>query len=72
VGKFSKAKKKKLGAGRAENKVPKKKTEIRAEKRQTKKLNLGWRRDRKENPINAPPSIQVGALGGCWCTLAVT
>jgi hypothetical protein len=42
VGKVSKAKKekKKLGAGRGENKVAKK-TEIRAEKGQTKKVNLG-------------------------------
>ncbi len=28
-----------------------------------KKINLGWQRDRKENPINAP-SIHVGALVG--------
>ncbi len=49
------------GGGRGENKVAKNKTEIRAEKRQTKKLNLGWHRDRKESPINAP-SIHVGAL----------
>jgi hypothetical protein len=34
-------KEKKLGRGRGENKVAKK-TEIRAEKGQTKKLNLGW------------------------------
>jgi hypothetical protein len=39
------------------------KTEIRAEKGQTRKVNLGWHRDRKENPISAP-SIQVGALVG--------
>jgi len=32
-----------------------------------KKLNLGWHRDRKENPINAP-SIQVSALVGA-CAL---
>jgi len=31
----------KLGEGRGENKVPKKKTEIRAEKGQTEKVNLG-------------------------------
>jgi len=40
-----------------------KKTEIRAEKGQTKNVNLGWHRDRKENPISAP-SIHVGALVG--------
>jgi hypothetical protein len=40
-----------------------KKIEIRAEKRQTKKVNLGWHKDRKENPISAP-SIHVGALVG--------
>jgi len=39
------------------------KTEIRAEKGQRKKVNLGWHRDRKENPISAP-SIHVGALEG--------
>jgi len=38
-----------------------KNTEIRAEKGQTKKVSLGWHRDRKENPISAP-SIHVGAL----------
>ncbi len=40
-----------------------KKTEIRAEKGQTKKVNLGGHRDRKENSIFAP-SIHVGALVG--------
>ncbi len=30
---------------------------------QTKVVNLGWHRDRKENPISAP-SIHVGALVG--------
>ncbi len=40
-----------------------KKTEIRAEKGQTIKVNLGWHRDRKENRISAP-SIHVGALVG--------
>jgi hypothetical protein len=40
-----------------------KKTEIRAEKGQTKNVNLGWHRDRKENSISAP-SIHVGALVG--------
>ncbi len=39
------------------------KTEIRAEKGQRRKVNLGWHRDRKENPISAP-SIHVGALVG--------
>jgi hypothetical protein len=39
------------------------KTEIRAEKGQTRKVNLGSHRDRKENPISAP-SIHVGALVG--------
>jgi hypothetical protein len=43
----------KLGRGPGENKVAKK-TEIKAEKCQTKKVNLGWHRDRKENPITAP------------------
>ncbi len=42
-------------------KKKKKKTEIRAEKGQTKKVNLGWHRDRKEKPISAP-FIHVGAL----------
>jgi hypothetical protein len=51
-----------------------KKTEIRAEKGQIKKVNLGWHRDRKEEYISAP-SIHVGALvcaGSLWpiCTLA--
>ncbi len=51
-----------------------KKSEIRAEKGQTKKLNQGWHRDRKEKHIGAP-SIHVGALvraGSLWpiCTLA--
>jgi hypothetical protein len=41
----------------------KKKTEIRVEKGQRKKVNLGWHRDRKQNPITAP-SIHVGALVG--------
>jgi len=33
------------------------------EKRQTKKINLGWHMDRKDNHINAP-SIHIGALVG--------
>ncbi len=46
------------------------KTKKRAENGQRKKqVNLGWHKDRKESPINAP-SIHVGALGGCWFTLA--
>ncbi len=43
-----------------------KKTEIRADQgreKAKKKVNLGWHRDRKENPISAP-SIHVGALVG--------
>ncbi len=62
--------KKKLGRGGEKIKLQKK-TEIRAEKGQTKKLNLGWHRDRKENPISAP-SIHVGALvgaGSLWPAL---
>jgi hypothetical protein len=34
-----------------------------AEKGQRKKLDLGWHKDKKENPISAPP-IHVGALVG--------
>ncbi len=49
--------------GQGENKVPKRKTEIRAEEGQRKKVKLGWHRDRKEIPISAP-SIHVGALVG--------
>jgi hypothetical protein len=49
--------------GRGENKVPKKKTEIRDKKGQRKKVKLGWQRDRKENPMSVP-SIHVGALVG--------
>ncbi len=44
------------------------KTEVRAEKGQTEKVNLGWHRDRKRNPDSAP-SIRVGALvdaGSLW------
>jgi len=36
---------------------------IMVEKTQTKKINLGWHMDRKDNPISAP-SIHVGALVG--------
>jgi len=46
----------------------KKQTGIRAEKGQTKKVNQGWHRDRKENPFSVP-SIHVGALvraGSLW------
>jgi hypothetical protein len=39
------------------------KTKVRAEKGQTKKINLGWHMNRKENPITAP-SIHIGALVG--------
>jgi hypothetical protein len=65
VGKVSKAKKerKRNWEGGGEKTKLQKSTEIRAEKGQTKKLNLGWHRDRKENPISAP-SIHVGALMG--------
>jgi hypothetical protein len=45
--KFQKQQKRKLGEGQGENKVPKNKSEIRAEKGQRKKVNLGWNRDRK-------------------------
>jgi hypothetical protein len=60
-----KKKKKKLEGGQGENKVPKK-IDIRVDKareKAKKKVNLGWHKDRKENPINAP-SIHVGALEG--------
>ncbi len=60
---FKSKRKKKPGGGRGENKVAKKKVEIRAEKGQAKKVNLGWHRDRKENRISAP-SIHIGALVG--------
>jgi hypothetical protein len=49
-------------------KFQKKQTEIRAEKGQRKKVNLGWHRDRKEKTISAP-SIHVGApvgAGSLW------
>jgi len=61
----SKAKKNKwkLGGGWGEKIKFQKKTEIRAEKGQRKKVNLGWHRDRKENLMSAP-SIHVGALVG--------
>ncbi len=58
-----KKKKKKNWVGAGEKIKLQKKTEIRAEKGQTKKVSLGWHRDRKENPISAP-SIHVGALVG--------
>jgi hypothetical protein len=61
--KKKKKKEKNWVGSRGENKVVKKTTEIRAEKGQRKKVNLGWHRDRKENPISAP-SIHVGALVG--------
>jgi len=71
AGKLSKAKKKikkETGWGRGENKITKKKAEIRAEKGKILKVNLGRHRDRKENPISAP-FIYVGALvaaGSLW------
>jgi hypothetical protein len=49
--------KKKPGEGQGENKVPKKK------KKKKNRVDVGCRRDRKENPISAP-SIHVGALVG--------
>jgi hypothetical protein len=58
-----KRKKRKLGGGRAENEVPKKKLRSRLRKGQRKKVNMGWHMDRKENPIGAP-SIHIGALMG--------
>jgi hypothetical protein len=66
-------KKKKTGWGRGENKVPKKnekKRKLRSglRKGKQKNVNLGWRRDRKENPISAP-SIHGGSLVGCWFPL---
>ncbi len=63
VGKVSKAKEKRNRAGGREKIKLQKKVEIRAEKWQTKKVNLGWHRDRKENRISAP-SIHIGALVG--------
>jgi len=62
VRKVSKAKKKKLNGEWGENKVAKK-TKIKAENGQTKKINLGWHMDKKDNPISSP-SIHVGALVG--------
>jgi hypothetical protein len=50
------------GAGRKSS-CKKKLGGERAEKGQTKNVNLGCHRDRKENPISAP-SIHVGALVG--------
>ncbi len=74
-GKSFKSQKQKNWVGGGEKiKFPKKKTEIRAEKGETKNVNLIWHRDRKENPISAP-SIHVGALVGAgllWPTLAHT
>ncbi len=67
--KFQKPKKKKTGARWWENKVAKKNWDqgwsalISAEKRQTKSVNLGWDRDRKDNPISTP-SVPVGPLVG--------
>jgi hypothetical protein len=58
-----KKKKKKNWMGGGEKIKLQNKTEIRAEQGQTKKVSLGWHRDRKENPISAP-SIHVGALVG--------
>ncbi len=73
VGKVSKAKKKikkkmKPGGGRGENKVAKKKTEIRAETGQTKKVNLGWHRERESYQCTIHPRWRTA---GCCFTLAV-
>jgi hypothetical protein len=66
VGKVSK---KNPGGGRGENKVVKKlRSGLRKGKQ--KKVNLGWDRDRKENPISAP-SIHVGALVGAGENLTI-
>ncbi len=70
MGKVSKAHKKRNQVRDGEKIKLQKKPKIRAEKAQTKKVNLGWHRDRKENPVSAP-SIHGGALGGCWFTLAL-
>jgi hypothetical protein len=78
-GKSFKSKRKRINrVGGGEKIKLQKKTEIRAEKGQRKKLNLGWHRDRKENPISAP-SIHVGALVGAaslwplkWYNLPLT
>jgi hypothetical protein len=51
-------------AGGEKIKFQKNKIEIRAEKGQRKKTNMGWHMDGKENSISAP-SIHVG-----WFTLA--
>jgi len=64
----SQNKKKKPGRGGEKTKLQKK-TEIRADQGKQKKVNLGWHRDRKRNPISAP-SIHVGALVGAAFTLA--
>jgi hypothetical protein len=65
VGKVSRAgkkkKKKKTRWGRGKNKVAKTNWRSGLRKGKQKKVNLGWHRDRKENPILAP-SIHVGAL----------
>ncbi len=74
---FKRKKIKKLGGGRGENEVPEKKLRsglISAEKGQRKKVNMGWHRDRKENPISAP-SIHIGALvgaGSLWPQVRVS
>jgi hypothetical protein len=62
-GKSLKKKEKRNWVGTREKIKLQRKTEIRAEKGQRKKVNLGWHMDRKENIISAP-SIHVGALVG--------
>jgi hypothetical protein len=61
--KFQKQKIRNWVQGGEKRKFPKKKTEIRDEKGQRKKVNVGWHRDKKENPISAP-SIHVSAVVG--------
>jgi hypothetical protein len=71
---FKSKKKRKRVQGDEKIKLQKKlkSTLIRAEKRQTKTVNLGWDRDRKDKPISTP-SIHVGPLvgaGSLWPQLS--
>jgi hypothetical protein len=59
---------KKTGKGTGRKLSCKKKTEIRAEKGQRKKVNLGWHRDRKRNLFIHPR----WCTGGCWFTEPMT
>jgi hypothetical protein len=67
VGKVSKAKNKIKSQVRGGEKIKlqkKPRSGLRkCEKGQTKNVDLGWHRDRKENPLSEP-SIHVGALVG--------